>query len=464
MSFWSLAAPVPGSPALIHAGPDGAITEVSYADLTRNVDACAQQLGRSTAKRLGVIVCRNVPEVVYAYLAALRSGDAVLLLNPATAPEHLRTILDGYQPNWLFQPHTSADHADYQPDPGKGDWAILRRKNPSSETTIHPDLAVLLSTSGTTGSPKMVRLSHTNIASNATAIAEYLTIEPGVRVITTLPFNYSYGMSVINSHLAAGATIVLTESSLLTPDFWNVFQGAKVNSLPGVPYTYQMLHRLNPKKLPLENLRVLTQAGGRLAPALVRYFHALSAEKDWRFFVMYGQTEAAPRMSYLPHDAPETKWDSIGVAIPGGRLSLSADNELIYEGPNVMMGYAHTRQDLSRDDEQAGRLATGDLARVDADGFFYLQGRLKRFIKIHGNRIGMDDIEQHVESVSGRPAAVTGEDDKLMVLLTAGTDIQPIKEALTRTYHLHPTTFTIRHLESIPYTSSGKKDYAQLKP
>lgn len=461
MSFWTLSAPE-ATPALLvgsHAVNSGTVT---YGELARHADEFIELLGIPAQKRLGVIVCRNATAAIYGYIGALRSGDAIILLNEETNSGLLQALLDAYDPDWILRPARDQLPEGYSSHAYEDSWQLLRREANEQGGPVHPDIAVLLSTSGTTGSPKMVKLSYRNIAANAKDIADYLSIGPEDRAVTTLPFNYSYGMSVINSHLTAGASLVLTASSLLTREFWDTITYHHVTSLAGVPYTYQMLHRLDPRRLTLDSLRTLTQAGGRLSPRLVDYFCELSAERGWQFFVMYGQTEASPRISYVPPAMLAAKSGAIGIAVPSGRLSLSEQGELIFQGPNVMMGYAECRDDLASGDELGGLLATGDLASMDADGYFYLHGRLRRFVKIHGNRVSLDDIEQKLEAEFHLPVAVVGKDDKLAIYLTEDIDPSAAKDVLTSTYNLHPTTFSIVQIETIPHTPSGKKDYAGL--
>jgi long-chain acyl-CoA synthetase len=464
MTFWDFSISNPDAPALLLGSSSDSVRSVSYRELAAAADAFWELLGKSAYKRLGIILCRNTPETHYAYLAALRGRDAVMLLNEQTNPISLQAIYDSYRPDWVFRPAETAVPDFYRSDAVENGWQLLRREQVSSEASLCPDLAVLLSTSGTTGSPKMVRLSYGNIESNAQSIVNYLEIDAEQRAITTLPFNYSYGMSVANSHFCAGAALVLTEQGIPSRDFWDTFACHDVTSLAGVPYTYQMLHRLNPRKLPLVSLRTLTQAGGALSLHLVDYYKELSDEMGWRFFVMYGQTEAAPRISYVPPSMLAAKRGSIGIAIPGGTLSLSQDGELIYDGANVMMGYGLCREDLANGDELGGRLATGDLATQDEDGYFFLHGRLRRFIKIYGNRVSLDDIEQRLEAELQYPVAAVGEDDKVHIFLGSKTAHETARSILTSQFHLHPTTFNMHGLDVIPYTLSGKKDYARLRP
>lgn len=466
MSFWQLDHGKPQTPALVLGHDDATSTSITYSELAATADGILAVLTATRRKRLGVIRCRNAVAPIAAYLGALRAGDAVMLLGDQLAHPLWSTILEAYQPDWVFGPETDPTppvSTTYETRSSHNGWRMLERATPRpTEDDLHPNLAVLLSTSGTTGSPKMVRLSHRNIDANACSIAEYLCIASGERAITTLPFNYSYGMSVINSQLQAGAQLVLTDASLLSREFWDTFSHHGATSLAGVPYTFQMLHRLDPRKLALGSLRTLTQAGGHLAPRWMTYFHELAQERGWRFVVMYGQTEASPRISYVPADDLGRKLGSIGVAIPGGRLSLADDGELIYEGPNVMMGYALCRADLFKGDEMQGRLPTGDLARMDEDGFVFLMGRLKRFAKIHGNRVSLDDIEQRLEQALSVPVAVTGNDERLKIHVTVPGDLDQARSIMTETYRLHASTFSLHAIEALPLNPSGKKDYGRL--
>lgn len=465
MSFWQLDHGQPQAPALVFGHDDATSDSLSYSALAAMADQILSVLTPAGRKRLGVIRCRNAVAPIAAYLGGLRAGDAVMLLGEQLAPPLWSEILQAYQPDWVFEaendqpPPVSTTYAARSSQDG---WKMWERTSHTPGDHIHPDLAILLSTSGTTGSPKMVRLSHRNIDANARSIAEYLSIGPNERAITTLPFNYSYGMSVINSQLQAGAGLVLTESSLLSREFWDTFSQHQVTSLAGVPYTFQMLHRLDPRKLTLGSLQILTQAGGHLAPRWMTYFHELAQERKWRFVVMYGQTEASPRISYVPPEALGSKLGSIGIAIPGGRLSLADDGELIYEGPNVMMGYALCRADLAKDDEAQGCLRTGDLARMDEDGFVFLMGRIKRFAKIHGNRVSLDDIEQRMEQALSVPVAVTGNDERLKVYVTAPGSLDQARAIMAETYRLHASTFSLQAIEALPLNTSGKKDYGRL--
>lgn len=442
--------------SLVHFLPDGPVSSVE------RLLASVRERSGGRDKKLWVVLCKNAVAPLAAYLSALRGGDAVMLLDATLTDPLIVRMLEAYLPAWVVQPIERLSWAGYDfADQSEG-WAILRRVNPQPYE-IHPDLAVLLSTSGSTGSPKAVRLSYANLQANAQSIAEYLELKPTDRAITTLPFSYSYGLSVINSHLLAGASVVLTDAGLTSREFWTQFQSHAVTSFAGVPFTYQMLQRLNPEKLPLDSLDTLTQAGGKLSPALTEYFCGLAERRGWRFFVMYGQTEATARISYVPPSALSAKLGSIGIPIPGGRMSIGAGGELVYEGPNVMMGYAEGKHDLGKGDELHGILHTGDLASQDTDGYFFLQGRRKRFVKIHGNRVALDALESALEDALHAPFAVTGIDEKIAIHTLVHVSEDAVRQTLRDLFGFHGSTYTIAFMPELPMTASGKKDYGRLQ-
>lgn len=446
-----------------------------YARLDEQAEEVSARLA-SRVKRLVLLLCDNSIASLIGYLAALRAGHAVMLASPASDASHTRRYLASYRPEWVLSPAT-ADVAlgdGYRAALPAYGLRIEAALEPT-ESSIHPELAILLLTSGSTGSPKAVRLSYSNIASNATAIAEYLRIQDTEVAVTSLPPSYSYGLSVLNSHLQARASLVLTNSSVTTAGFWDVFRSRNCTSLAGVPFTYEVLERLRFTTWALPSLRTLTQAGGRLPEARTRAFAAWAARAGVDFFVMYGQTEASPRISYVPPDILLDKIGAIGIPIPGGHLSISAGSggddtvgaqgELIYRGPNVMLGYAHSRDDLVRGDELKGVLCTGDLGRVDDDGCFYVTGRLSRFLKLFGLRIGLDEVEALVEAFAGCPVACIGDDQNLVVVLASSTepDTEAIRRYVSERCALHASVVRVRHVDTMPAYESGKKDYAAIR-
>lgn len=408
----------------------------------------------SEQKEMVLILCQNTIDILAAYISAINSKHAVMLLASDINQELLENIVETFQPKWIVGLNSFKSYETYQNQ-------LVRIKEKTIH--IHPDLAILLSTSGTTGSQKFVRLSYGNIRSNAQSIIEYLAIDENERAVMNLPLSYSYGMSIVNSHLLAGAALILSEESVMEKSFWEEVREHKATSLPGVPFTYQMLQRIGFMKMDLPYLKTLTQAGGRLNEKLVKAFGEYAQQNNKRFFVMYGQTEASPRMSYIPHERVLTKLGSIGIAIPGGNLTIDSEtSELIYKGANVMMGYAECLEDLSLGDELSGILYTGDTATVDNEGYFTITGRMKRFIKLFGLRINLDDVEKKLEAVIQAPIACTGNDDKLVVVIEKEEQMGHVKENLERLYKLHRSAYKVVILE-IPRLANGKTDYMKLK-
>jgi long-chain acyl-CoA synthetase len=331
-------------------------------------------------------------------------------------------------------------------------------------------LALLLSTSGSTGEPRLVKLSLSNLHANAASIAECLALTPEERPITTLPIHYSYGLSVINSHLLVGATVLLTDKSVASAPFWPFFKAHEASSLSGVPTTYAILRKLRFERMSLPSLRTMTQAGGAMPPEDQRWFSEQALLKGQKLVVMY---EATARMTCLPSERLIEKLGSIGLAIPGGQLLVVDEQgtpvseagqvgELLYKGPNVMMGYATEAADLALPDQQGGTLRTGDLGWQDEEGFAFITGRLKRFIKVFGQRIGLDEVESSLQQ-SGFDVAVTGRDDLLVVAVrNVATDNAALCSLVAHRYRLHPSAIRVALVDTFPLSSSGKLQYAEL--
>ena len=340
----------------------------------------------------------------------------------------------------------------------------LVKTNYQKLSNINKDLALLLSTSGSTGSPKFVKISYKNLISNSHSIIKYLSIHKNERPITTLPMSYSYGLSVINTHLHVGATILLTNSTLFDNKFWEFLKSERATSISGVPYTYDILKKLRFFKMNLPFLKTLTQAGGKMDIELIKEFSLYCSDKEKKLFIMYGQTEATARMCYFKTNENLNKIGSIGKPIPGGSIALSSSGEIIYSGENVMLGYAENRLELSLGDVNKGILETGDLGEFDEDGYIYITGRKKRFIKIAGSRFNLDDIEHTLEKYFEINFMVIGTDENLRVFYEEDKiNLEELNTLLQRKYHLNRSFTKLNLLSKIPLSSNGKKDYEYLK-
>ena len=435
--------------------PDGV---VSYADLAGRVARVAADLGAK--RRLVLVAGANEIDPIVTYLAALSAGHPVILV-PGDNPGNLAAVQEAYDPDVVFSSGRLAE----------------RRTGTAHD--LHPSLALLLSTSGSTGSPKLVRLSAENLQANAESIASYLSIRPSDVAATTLPMHYCYGLSVINSHLLSGASILLTSLSVVDGCFWDLFGDHRATTLAGVPYTFDLLDRVGFADMDLPHLRYVTQAGGRLSPSVVQRYADLGQRRGWDLFVMYGQTEATARMAYLPPDLAMGSPTSIGVPVPGGSFRLeplpemplskadpaatSQVGELVYTGANVMLGYAETPADLALG-RVTDELRTGDVARRTPGGLFEIVGRRSRFAKVFGLRIDLDQVER-VFATDGVTAYCSDGGDRLVVAVESSakpvhTDV--VQQLAKEHFGLPAGAVQVCPVPEVPRLPTGKPDYRAI--
>ncbi|WP_161976449.1 AMP-binding protein [Mycolicibacterium sp. CH28] len=400
-------------------------------------------------RKLVLLEAGNTVPALVSYLGALAGGHVAIPVPPGA---DRAALLDTYDPDIVV----AAD-------------GTIRHRRQTSRHRLHPDLALLLSTSGSTGSPKLARLSANNLRSNAVAIGEYLAITENDRAATTLPMSYCYGLSVIHSHLWRGAALVLTDRSVADDEFWALFAHHGATSFAGVPYTFELLDRVGFDTMALPTLRYITQAGGRLGPDSVRRYAELGQRRGFEFVVMYGATEATARMAYLPAELANSYPEAIGRPIPGGRFTLAAVDgyrdpdvgELVYHGPNVMMGYAHSPADLAGGAELEA-LHTGDLARHLGDGLYQVVGRLSRFVKLYGLRIDLQRVESAVAEHAS-PAMCTDADGQLVVAVAGPVDPAELRVRTATAAGLPAAAVRAVALAELPVLPSGKPDYPALR-
>ncbi|HOC30473.1 MAG TPA: AMP-binding protein [Treponemataceae bacterium] len=432
---------------------------VSYTELKMRTDGFA---ARIPERALVFILASNTLDSLVGYVGCLNHRIVPLMLPANIDKELFDRFVSLYHPDFIWQPGSSG----YE-------LTAPRPQSPVS-SPLYPELALLLTTSGSTGSPKLVRQSYTNIRANTESIVEYLNLDSTERAITTLPMNYTYGLSIINTHLFAGATLLLTDRTLMQRDFWNFFNAQNATSFGGVPYTYEMLDKLMFFRRKLPSLRTMTQAGGKLLPALHRKFAEYAQREGKNFVVMYGQAEATARMAYLPPERALDKVGAMGIVIPGGTFTLvDADGqvitkpgitgELVYEGANVTLGYAEKGGDLAKGDERGGKLLTGDMAQMDDEGFFTIVGRKKRFLKIFGNRVNLDETERLIKGhFPDLDCACGGVDDKMAIYITDEAKLKEVQVFVAAKTHLNFSAFRMVYLPQIPKNASGKTLYAEL--
>lgn len=437
------------------------------------VRALAEMLTAALSSRslLFLLTENNVGGIAWV-LASLLSGNVPLILNAHTEPQLLQTLTDTYLPQYICAP---AHMAEDNPGQVKADdfgYRLRATGTPAAE--LHPDLSHLLPTSGSTGSPKLVRHMYSNIEAAALNISTFFGITPQDRPLMVLPLHYTMGLSMVFSHLKAGATILITGAKMTDPVFWRFLKEQEATSFTGVPFSFDVLDKMRFYRMKLPHLTLLTQGGGKMPETLNRKFAEYCRDNGKRWIATYGQSEGTARMAWLPPEFALSKMGSIGIAVPNGRLSLRdadgneitespATGEMCYEGRNVTMGYARCRADLALGDERHGFLPTGDIAYRDTDGFYFIRGRMGRFLKLYGNRVGLDECEQILLGVLSCECVCTGNDERLRIHLTDSSQGDKAKEVIMNTIHVPATAIEVCVTDELPKNEAGKILYAKLE-
>lgn len=417
-----------------------------------------------------LLLSDNTVKTVVAYIGAMRKKIPTIILNAHTPLDNIIDIVRRFLPTHIVGVNDKLEIEGYRKSLKKDRTTIWSTVS-SLSTCVNEELAILLTTSGSTGSPKLVRLSHLNLLANTTSICQYLNIKSDDIGITCLPLYYSFGLSLLNTHLYQGASVIVTDESFLNPLFWKMIQEYHVTTFSGVPYSFSILKRIGLDRFDLSSVRYVTQAGGKLPKEDVEYWDNYFKKRGIDLIVMYGQTEATARMSYLPSAFLKNHSGSIGIAIPGGRFSIIKDGkivttsesegELIYQGDNVSMGYAENKDDLTLGDCNQGTLHTGDLAYRDKDGFYYITGRMKRFVKLFGNRTNLDELEGILKQ-NGIEALCTGTDDNLRIYIKDLSLRDKTEEIIRKNTLISTLAYKIIVIDHFPISESGKIMYAKL--
>lgn len=359
-------------------------------------------------------------------------------------------------------------------------------RDPRSPETISPDgiapddIAVILYTSGTTGAPKGVSLTHGNLLANAEAVIRYLQLEAQDSVLSILAFYYAYGASVLHTHLLSGACVVLAQNLLFPHLLMDTIARERITGFSGVPSTYALLlERVKLSDYDLSSLRYLTQAGGAMSPTLTRRLR--SALPHARLFVMYGQTEATSRLTWLPPERLDEKLGSAGIPVDGVTLKIVREDgadagtgelgEVHVRGANVMRGYWNNPE-ASAAVLQDGWLRTGDIGHLDADGYLWLTGRRSDMIKTGAHRVHPNDIEDVIAELPGvTEAAVVGIDDgvlgQVIKAFVVAPGLPPRSENLVKAHcrerlASYKIPREIQFVATLPRTASGKLRRAAL--
>lgn len=415
------------------------------------------------------IKCINSVGAALGYLSALSNHIVPLLISNNIDRDLLNNLINTYQPEYIWEPifNTTAQDVIFE----AYDYKLVNTGYPAVQ--MHDSLSMLLTTSGSTGSPKLVRHSYNNLESQGRHISEFFELTTDDRALADLPIHYTMGLSVLTSFLYAGASCYLTGYNVLDPEYWDFWKTNKITVFTNIPYTYEILSKMKFFKMDLPNLRIITQGGGKLKDELYVKCADYASNTNRKFIPTYGQTEGTARMAYLPAELVHQKIGCIGKAIPGGKLYLKDENgniidkpdvsgEMFYEGPNVTMGYAEKKEDLLLGDERKGVLPTGDLARMDNDGYFYIVGRLSRFLKLAGHRVGLDECERIINSRFEITSACSGNDSALVIFVTEDCHVDEIQRYISEKLKLNMNLIRVIVIDSIPRNEAGKILYKEL--
>ncbi len=440
-----------------------------YADIL----ALSRQIENTISQRaLCFLLVENDIGGIAWVMAMLQSQRLVpLILNVKTEDSLYQHLLQEYRPTYICTPilyQTSSAEVIIE----KHGYTLTQTDNIPYE--LHPDLSHLLPTSGSTGSPKLVRHKYENIEAAGLNISTFFELKPTDRPLMVLPLYYTMGLSMVFSHLRVGATILITNLNMTDPKFWTFIKEQHASSFTGVPYSFQILNLMRFFRMDLPDLELLTQGGGKMPNDLNLKFAQFCQQHGKRWIATYGQSECTARMAYLPPKWAVEKVGSIGIAVPNAELSIIAEDgtpittphtegEMCYRGKNVTMGYAYHSQDLALGDERHGFIHTGDLAYFDEDGCYYIVGRKGRFLKLFGMRVGLDECEQIIQNECGADCACVGTDEKMIVYITQSNQQQAVKDTLIQKTHIVATAFEIRIIPEIPKNPTGKKLYSKLE-
>ncbi len=441
----------------------------TYGELTDFTAEFGEQLPSRT---LIFILCRNTMGTIAAHVASIENGIVPLMISSRMDPELRNRLTETYHPEYLWAPEEMAEELALPAGYRSFGYALFKTGYSSPE--MNDELAMLLTTSGTTGSPKLIRHTYGNLESNAANVAAFFGFGADDRPLIDLQLHYTMGLNVACSSLYAGATLVMTTYNVVQLQYWSYIKEQEITCLTGVPYTYEMLKKLKFFRRDFPSLRILAEGGGKLSDALFRECAEYAEKYGKLFFATFGASETTARMAFLEPSKAMEKTGSIGNALPGGELFLvdedrrvieetEASGELAYSGPNVTMGYALCAEDLQAGDEWQGVYYTGDMARRDADGYYYIIGRRSRFLKLYGYRVGLDECERILSEHFGADFACVGNDERMRIYTTYTGDEAEVRHFISEKTKLAPGTFAVEHIDALPRNEAGKIRYAALE-
>lgn len=425
-----------------------------------------------TRSLLFMLVENNVGGIAWV-IGNISAGNVPLILNAHLDDGLYNSLFELYQPPFVCVPETLAEKYNYEKVITCHGYTLMKTGN--EVCPMNEELSHLLPTSGSTGSPKLVRHKYANIEAAALNISTFFDLTEKDRPLMVLPLYYTMGLSMVFSHFYVGATVLITNLNMTDRNFWKFIKEERATSFTGVPYSFEILNMMRFFRMDLPDLKLLTQGGGRMPKELNLKFAEWCRDTGRLWIATYGQSECTARMAWLPAKWAVKKVGSIGHAVPNAELSLidmdgnpitspNIEGEMCYRGKNVTMGYARNREELLLGDERHGFIRTGDLAYFDNDGCYYIVGRMGRFLKLFGMRVGLDECERIVKGkFPGLECACVGTDAKMLVYLTDESKKEHVKEELVSRLKLVASSFEVRIINEIPKNEAGKTLYAKLE-
>lgn len=420
-------------------------------------------------RSLCMIECYNDYNSILSYLSVMAYGSVPLLVNENLNNFFFKNYIKKFRPEYIITKRNLINKR-YKLHKIVNDLFFYKSKSKNSNK-IFKDLAILLPTSGSTGSTKMVRISYKNLYSNTIDICNYLKIKKKDIAITTMPYSYTYGMSIINSHIMKGANIFVYSGSVIQKNFFDILEKFKITTFGGVPYTYKLLIKIGLDRLKNKYLKYFTHAGGPMDQKLLIQIYDFCKKNNLEFISMYGSSEATSRMSYLPFVNMKKKLGSIGKGLQKSFKLKDENNkliyepfnkgELIYEGDNVCMGYANNWKELILGDTNFSILQTGDEGYFDKDGFFYISGRKNRYMKLYGHRLSLDEIEKNLNT-KFKNCYVKFINEKLVIFSNLKLNLVELSNFVLKMFNIKKDVIEFIKIKKIPYTLNKKIDYTKL--
>lgn len=427
--------------------------KISYDDLIKFSDKLSKNIKKNS---IIILIAKNDITSISFYVSSIKNNYCLIILDENSDFDFINKTVKKFRCNYVFYPKNSFYFNKKKNKKFYFNNYCLEEVSTKIQNFNYKN-SIILTTSGTTASPKFVRLSNENLYKNSKQIINYLRINRKDKTITTLPMAYSFGLSIINSHLESGSIIVINNEPIFSKKFWEIIKKNKIVSFGTVPMVYDYLRRIKFENLIYSSLKYLTVAGGNVSKDTLIYLLDICKKNKIKFFVMYGQTEASPRMSYYEMTKYPEKIGSIGRPVQNARFEIH-NKELVFFGENVSLGYAKNFQDLKKGDVNRGKIKTGDLGYRDQDQFYYLSGRKKKISKLFGLRIDLKEIEIMLNKKKMEVKALI-DDKKLKIECLKGNDNEKIKELIFKKYKINKNFIEIIEKSNFSKNTNYKNLY-----